>query len=263
MFTTHFKMTRLPFQERLPVEALLCDERFSEGLARLRYLAEAGTIGLLSGPTGVGKSSLLRLFVRSLSPNLYQPIYLSLTHVGTSGILRLVLIALGEVPRRGKERLFLQIVDRLAKTDRTTLLLIDEGHLLPSEALTDLRLLVSSGLDEGPRLKLLLVGQDLLRHELKRAAHADLLNRISVRYHISPLTKDQTSAYIDSQLKHAGASEKIFDSEAKSLIHDYSSGIPRQINSHATACLLNAASKNLQKVTEALVNDTMADFPLP
>jgi hypothetical protein len=27
--------------------------------------------------------------------------------------------------------------------------------------------------------------------------------------------------------------------------------------------LLNAASKNLQKVTEALVNDTMADFPLP
>ena len=263
MFSAHFKMTRLPFQERLPVESILCDERLSEGLARLRYLAEAGSIGLVSGPTGVGKSSLLRLFVRSLSPNLYQPIYLSLTHVGPSGMLRLVVTALGEIPRRGKERLFLQIVDRLAKTDRTTILLVDEGHLLPSEALTDLRLLVSSGLDEGPRLKILLSGQDLLCQELKRASHADLVNRISVRYHMHPLSREQSSSYIDSQLKHAGASEKIFDAEAKSLIHDYSSGIPRQINSRATACLLNAASKNLQKVTEALVNDTMADFHLP
>lgn len=263
MFTTHFKMARLPFQERLPVESILCDERLSEGLARLRYLAESGSIGLVSGPTGVGKSSLLRLFVRSLSPNLYQPIYLSLTHVGPSGILRLLVTALGEVPRRGKERLFLQIVERLARTDRTTLLLIDEGHLLPSEALIDLRLLVSSGLDEGPRLKILLCGQDLLRQELKRASHADLVNRINVRYHIQPLTREQSSSYIDSQLKHAGASEKIFEPEAKNLIHDYSSGIPRQINSCATASLLNAASKNLQKVTEALVNDTMADFRLP
>ncbi|MBI4606031.1 MAG: AAA family ATPase [Planctomycetes bacterium] len=263
MFTTHFKMARLPFQERLPVESILCDERLSEGLARLRYLAEAGSIGLVSGPTGVGKSSLLRLFVRSLSLNLYQPIYLSLTHVGASGLLRLLVTALGEVPRRGKERLFLQIVDRLARADRTTLLLIDEAHLLPSEALTDLRLLVSAGLDEAPRLKLLLSGQDLLGQELKRASHADLTTRISVRYHIPPLTREQSSSYIDSQLKHAGASERIFDPEAKSLIHDYSSGIPRQINSCATACLLNAASKSVQKVTEALVNDTMADLRLP
>jgi general secretion pathway protein A len=263
MFSHHFKMARLPFQERAPVESILCDERLSEGLARLRYLAEQGSIGLVSGPTGVGKSSLLRLFVRSLSPNLYQPIYLSLTHVGASGILRLLVTALGEVPRRGKERLFLQIIDRLGKTDRTTLLLIDEAHLLPSEALIDLRLLVSSGLDEGPRLKILLSGQELLRQELKRASHQDLVNRISVRFQISPLSREQSSSYIDSQLKHAGASEKIFDAEAKSLIHDYSSGLPRQINSCATACLLNAASKNIQKVTEALVNDTMADFRLP
>ncbi len=263
MFTTHFKLTRQPFQERMPVESILCDERLAEGLARLKYLAESGSIGLVSGPTGVGKSSLIRLFIHSLSPNLYQPLYLSLTNVGASGLLRLIVTALGEVPRRGKERLFLQIIDRLQRTELTTLLVFDEAHLISPEALTDLRLLVSSGLDHGPRLKILFSGQDWLREELKRASHADLVHRISVRYRVPPLSREQTASYIDFQMKHAGASEKIFDQEAKYLLHDYASGVPRQINSYATACLLNAACKNLQKVTEALVNDTMADFRLP
>ena len=263
MFTTHFKMARQPFQERPPLEAILSDERIAEGLARLKYLAEAGTLGLVSGQSGVGKSSLLRLFVHSLSPNLYQPLYLSLTQVGANGLLRLIVTALGEVPRRGKERLFLQILEKIEKIERTTLLVIDEAHLIPSETLTDLRLLVSAGLDEGPRLKILLSGQDLLREALKRDCHADLVNRINVRYRMSPMHREQTASYIDSQLKSAGASERIFDQEAKYLLHDYASGVPRKINSSATACLLNATSKNVQKITEALVNDTMVDFPLP
>ena len=67
MFTTHFKMTHQPFLERIPAEHILRDERLAQGLARLQYLAEAGSIGLVTGQTGVGKSSLVRLFVsRSL-----------------------------------------------------------------------------------------------------------------------------------------------------------------------------------------------------
>jgi general secretion pathway protein A len=84
-----------------------------------------------------------------------------------------------------------------------------------------------------------------------------------VRYHVPPLTPDQTVAYIDFQVHQAGGSEKIFEEEAKTLLHDYSSGVPRQINNMATACLINAATKNLQKITANLVNETMPEFHLP
>ena len=122
----------------------------------------------------MGKSSLLKLFVRSLSRNLFNPIYLSLTHVGASGFLKLLVSSLGELPRRGKERLFLQILDRLQGSEHTTLLVIDDAHLLPSEALTDLRLLISSGLEDGPPLKIILSGQEVLRDELRRAPRSEL-----------------------------------------------------------------------------------------
>jgi general secretion pathway protein A len=112
-------------------------------------------------------------------------------------------------------------------------------------------------------LKILLSGQEPLREQLKSAAYADLVHRISVRYHVPPLTREQTASYIDFHMKAAGASERVFDQEAKYLIHDYASGIPRQINSKASACLLNAASKNVQKITDSLVNETMSEFHLP
>jgi general secretion pathway protein A len=263
MFTTHFKMTAQPFLERTPVEQILADERITQGLARLEYLARAGSIALLTGVTGAGKSSLLKLFVRSLSRNLYDPIYISLTNVGANGVLKLLLTSLGEQPRRGKERLFLQILERLGATEHTTIVVIDEAHLLPSEALTDLRLLASSGLEDGPALKIVLCGQETLRDELKRARHADLTHRISVRYHVPPLSKEQTLAYIDFQMKTSGASDKVFEPEAKTLIHDYSGGLPRRINNIAIACLIHAATKNTQKISEALVNDTASEFHLP
>jgi general secretion pathway protein A len=263
MFTKHFKMSRQPFAERAPVDQILRDERIGQGLARLDYLAKSGSIALVTGQTGVGKSSLIKLFVHSLSRNRFNPIYISLTDVGTNGLLKLIVTSLGEVPRRGKERLFLQILEKVQKTELTTLLIVDECHFLEPHALIALRLLVSSGLEDAPPLKIILTGQDPLREQLKQASHADLASRISVRYHVPPLTPDQTVAYIDFQVRQAGGSEKIFEDEAKTLLHDYSSGVPRQINNMATACLINASTKNLQKITANLVNETMPEFHLP
>ena len=84
-----------------------------------------------------------------------------------------------------------------------------------------------------------------------------------MRYHVPSLTKEQTVEYIDFQLRIAGSSGKIFEPEAKTLIHDYSSGVPRRINNIATACLIQASARNLQKISEALVNDTAPEFHLP
>jgi general secretion pathway protein A len=261
MFTAHFKMSGHPFAERIPLDHILQDARLAEGLARLDYLADQGTIALVTGPVGSGKSTLLKLFIRRLSKNHFSPLYIHLTHIKAPGLLRLIVAGLGEKPRGlGKENLFLQIQEKTRQTDTTYLLVIDEAQLLDPAALIDLRLLVSSALDEVSPLKIVLCGQDGIRDLLKRSRHADLVQRISTRFFLPPLTRSQTTAYIDAQLKQAGAPARLFADEAKALLHEFAAGLPRQINNLATACLINAASRNLQRVDGDLVNQTVAEL---
>ena len=259
---SHFKMSTHPFVEHPAVDTIYKDDRINQGLARFEYFLSQGLLALLIGQTGVGKTSLLRLFIHSLSRNKVIPVYLHLTNITAKGLLRLLVASLGEVPKIGKDRLFLQIMDKTQKSDLPTLLIIDEAHLLDPDALTDLRLLVS-GLETTRALKILLSGQDPLSHTLRRSSHTDLVQRINVSYALRAFSRDQSAAYIDAQLRSSGASEKIFEPEAKSLMHDYAHGIPRQINNIATACLLNAVAKNQQRVTEALVNQTISETFLP
>jgi general secretion pathway protein A len=150
----------------------------------------------------------------------------------------------------------------LSPNDKCTLLIVDEAHLLDPKTLTDLRLLISS-IDEKISLKIVLCGQHDLSQILKRSSHADLAYRITLQFIMRPLSREKTSAYIDHRIRMAGGTEKIFQQEAKDLIHDYTDGVPRQINNVATACLINAAARSLKQITELLVNETMAEFSLP
>ena len=263
MFLTHFNMTQNPFTERPPIEWLLKDERTAQGLARLEYFAQEGLVALILGQTGLGKSSLLRLFLNTLPNNRYNTRYLCLTHLNARGLLRLIVTELGEAPAYGKDRLFTQILERVRKTDTPTILILDEAHLIDPEALVDLRLLLSSAVDEGPPLRIVLSGQEPLRSLLTRASHADLQNRITVRYRLVPFSEEQSAAYIDARVRLSGASEKLFEPEAKTSIHQYAAGVPREINSIATACLIQAAAQDGKKIGEPLVNQIMAEFRLP
>jgi general secretion pathway protein A len=262
MFLNHFHLSQHPFAEKPPADWILCDSRFQEALARLTFFQKQGHIALLIGQTGVGKSSLLRCFIQNLPLNRYQIIYLSLTSVSPNALLRQIVIELGEPPKIGKDRLFHLILDKIRKSDAETFLILDEAHLLSSQSLTDLRLLSSSGIDAQLPLKLILCAQQSLAVTLKQSAHADIVNRISIRCRLLPLSKDQTAAYINHRIHLAGGSDKTFDDDAKSLIHDYSGGIPRLINNIATASLINAASKNRQIIDDTLVNNTMSEFHL-
>lgn len=250
MFCDHFKMTDQPFLERMPVERIWRDERMNQALGRLQYMLHDSTIALLTGQTGVGKSLLIKLFSQSLSANHYHLVYLHITQIKTISLLKTIVAGMGEIPRHTKERLFSQILEKAAKTEATTVIIIDECQLLSSEALIDLRLLVSSALDDAPPIKLVLAGQDHIRQQLRRSCHLDLAQRIGVHYHLPTLTREQTIAYLDFQMKSSGSNDKIFEPEVKNLIHEYSCGVPRQINNIATLCLVQAAARNTQKITQ-------------
>ena len=262
MFLDHFGLNAHPFTEKPPIEWIMRDPRMDQALARLKFFEQQGTIALTIGQTGVGKSSLLRLFMHEMPQNRYDPIYLHLTALNPNAFLRLIVVKLGEKPKMGKDRMLLQILERINQNDKCTILVIDEAHLLDPQTLINLRLLISS-IDEKISLKIVLSGQEDLSQILKRSAHADLDHRITLRFILRALSKEKTFAYIDYRISKAGGPDKIFEPEAKDLIHDYSGGVPRQINNIATACLLNAAARGTKKISEALVNDTMNEFRLP
>ena len=262
MFLNHFALTAHPFAEKPPIEWLLRDERIEQALARLKFFEQQGAIALIIGQTGLGKSSLLRLFIHELPHNRYHPVYLHLTPLNANAFLRLIVTKLGEKPLMGKDRMLLQILDRINLNDKCTLFIIDEAHLIDPKILTDLRLLISS-IEQEVSLKIILCGQENLSQILKRSSYADLVHRITLQFVMHPLAKDKTAAYIDYRITKAGASSKIFEPEAKDLIHDYTGGVPRQINNVATACLINAAARSQKKIAESLVNETMAEFSLP
>jgi general secretion pathway protein A len=261
MYQEHFKLTLQPFSEHAAVSSLWIDGRMTEALARLAFLVNHASLGLVTGPSGVGKSALLKCFLSKL-PQRCEAVYCHLTHLSSAGLLKVLVSQMGEVPRRGKDRLFDQIYQAAKRTEGTLLLVIDEAHLLDGEALTDLRLLVSSAVDDRPPLKILLVGQPPLRAVLKRSQHADLLNRVNVQYQLRAFTKEHTGRYIDIQMKQAGGPEDVFDISVKELIHDFTGGIARQINNIATACLLQATACNVVRIDEPLFQQTTNEFQL-
>jgi general secretion pathway protein A len=265
MIVKHFRLEHQPFAERLPVERLWNDTRLSEGLARLRFLMSDGTLGLVTGATGLGKSALVKRFLHELRGPHCHTCYLHLTHLPALGLLQQLVRRLGETPSWHKEGLLCQLLERAKKVDGTLLVVLDEAHLLPAESLIDLRLLVSSAIEDASthHLKFLWAGQETLLETLRRAAHRDLLDRITVRYTLHPLTKAETVSYVEYQLRAAGGSEKLFDREVIELIYDYTGGVPRAINNLATSCLLAAVAAGSQRVDQPIFQRTLSEFHLP
>lgn len=262
MYLEHFQFRGPPFSEHAAAAALWQDARMKEGLARLEFLLAMGELGMVTGPSGVGKSALVKRFLHGLASQQCETVYCHLAHLPSAGLLKVIAAQLGESPRLGKHRAYEQILDRAQRAEGTLLLILDEAHLLTSESLTDLRLLISSALDVGPPLKILLVGQDALRGLVKRAQHADLLNRVSVRYQLRPLHKEQTAHYLDFQVSQVGGDVKIFGAEVKDLLHDFTGGLPRAINNLAIACLLQATALNVARVDEEVFRQASAEFQL-
>jgi general secretion pathway protein A len=249
-YMEHFKFRAQPFSEHASKDSLWKDARMEEGLSRLQHLVDNGLLGLVTGASGLGKSALLKRFMAEQSPQQCETIYCHLTHLPASGLLKLVLSSLGEVPKRGKDKLYSQLLDRARRSDAKLLLVFDEAHLLSGEALVDLRLLVSSAVEVGPPMKILLVGQEHIRQTLKRSEYADIVNRISVRYQLRPLNKEQTRRYIDHQMVQHGGDVKIFDDVVKDMIHDQTGGVPRSINNLAVTCLIGASAKRTLRIDE-------------
>jgi len=250
-------LKRFPFDKHLKTSEAVATGPLDECQARLEYIKRRGGVMLLVGDPGVGKTLALRRFCEGLNENVYRPVYTPLSTLKSTDLLRHLNERLGLEPRATKSAVYSQlqqeILDSREQRGRTVLLVIDEAHLLRTGPLQELRLLTNFKMDSFDPFILVLAGHLELRRTMDLAVMEAFAQRLALRYHMPPLTPEETAGYVRRQMKLAGAAEPIFTEDALSALYEVSYGIPRRIGLSAELALTYAMLESKRTVDADLV----------
>jgi type II secretory pathway predicted ATPase ExeA len=253
MYLKHFGFCFYPFGNDIPPDEMYASTGRAELNARLGHLVEMSGIGLVTGDCGSGKSSACRSFAAHLHTGLYKVFYVPLATGNPMDLYKSIAWEMGLPTERSRAALYRQIkseVTRLGTEARTRpVLILDEAHALRSDVLEEMRLLTNYAMDSQNRLCLLFCGQTELRRRLGMAVHEALCQRVVVRYHLPPLSRDETGAYLTHLLRRAGTELPLFEPAAVEAIFQSSQGLPRKINQHAHHSHVAAAVAKAKAVT--------------
>jgi general secretion pathway protein A len=196
----------------------------------------------VTGEVGAGKSTLCRAVLEELSEGYATALILNPVMTGIQ-LIRAILRELG-LEDRGNDRV--RLVERLnsfllerIEAGEDVVLFIDEAQDMSDELLEQVRLLSNLETDDRKLLQIVLIGQPELRSKLARKELRQLHQRIVVRYHLGPIERNETEAYILHRLRVAGSNGRpTFSRWAIRSIHRYSRGVPRMINAVCDKALL-------------------------
>ena len=264
---THYGFSRTPFGRDLAPGMLHRHRAHAEAIARITWLVTERAIGVITGEVGAGKTVAARAAVATLDPVRHTIIYLPNPLIGQRGLYAEIVRHLGAVPVHATAALMAQATDLLAAEEaekaKTTVLIIDEAHLLSAEQLEEVRMLTNHDMDAHSPLACLLIGQPTLRRRLKIGTLAALDQRIGLRYHLDGMDLTETAAYLKHHLQLAGRSDPLFSDDAIALVHQTSRGIPRAVNNLAIQALIAAFADSKGIVDEssarAAVTEVTAD----
>jgi len=253
----------LPFSRDPRPEDLFFASSCKEAAARLELMVEYRYLGLLTGEVGSGKSTLIRRLFQTVDPLKYQPVYFNLADLKPRDFYSELLLQAGETPPYSltkAKRLWNNILeDRIAQKDRTFLVAIDEAQTMSEAMFTELRFAMNHRLDSCSLFPLILVAQPEMRRPLALKQHAALAQRIQLSFHLSGLTKEEVSQYVQHRLRITGITSPVFSEGALSMLHSATQGIPRMINLFAGQSLYEALNKNLAVIDDQLIGRILAD----
>lgn len=233
MYKDFYRLGQRPF-ELTPLAGLVyLSDGHREGLAILRYgvIADKGFL-LLTGGVGAGKTTLLNTLLAMLQDDV-QVCLLNNPRMTRNEFFYYLGEKLGIKCYGNKSRFILDFASLLEKyqaKNQKLLLIIDEAQAFPTDLLEEIRLLSNQA--EGRNIfSIFLIGQPELQEKLASPQLLPLRQRIGVRYQLDPLSRAETSRYIDYRLQKAGGDGRsIFTEEAIDFIHQASQGTPRLIN---------------------------------
>lgn len=198
---------------------------------------------VITGEVGAGKTTLVRNLIRRIPQETVSAAQIVSTQVDADDLLRLVAGAFG-IPHEGldKSTLLMRLEDHfryLHAEGRRALLIVDEAQNLSPRAIEELRMLSNFQIDTRSLVQSFLIGQPEFREVMQRPEMRQLKQRIIASYHLGPLDRNETQAYIEHRLNHVGWNgAPSFDPACFEVIHEVTAGVPRRINTHCDRLLL-------------------------
>lgn len=263
MYKAFFHLAKNPFDLTPDPACFVPTARHNEALASLYYgVRRHKGFVVVTGEVGTGKTLLLRCLLRLLEESKdVAYAYLFNSRLTPNEFLQYTLQDFG-IPAAGKNKaemlfeLSRFLVSR-GTSGMTTVLVVDEAHLLSQDLLEEIRLLSNLETFNDKLLQIVLVGQPELDMKLDSVDLRQLKQRVALRAHLTALTEEETARYIEQRIQiAAGTSEQKspFTAQAISAIFHYSDGLPRWINSICENCLLTAYARQTTTITPEIVS---------
>jgi general secretion pathway protein A len=222
---------------------------------------------LLTGEVGTGKTTLINKLLEWLRLQQVATAFIFNSRMNVPQFLDYMMADFG-IPCDSKsksqilQRLYNWLLDRY-RAGETAVLIVDEAQNLSDEVLEEIRMLTNLETFTEKLLQIVLVGQPELEAKLRQPQLRQLRQRLTLRAKTHPLTIEETKAYVQQRLRIAGSDgRQIFDGDALSAVHKYSSGIPRVVNLLCEHCLVSAFVDQKPVIGQAIVDAVARDFDL-
>jgi general secretion pathway protein A len=265
MYREFFGLKEKPFNVTSDPNFFFLSRVHEEAFAHLLYgIKEKKGFLEITGEIGAGKTTLCRALLSKLDRNT-KTAFIFNSNLPEIQLLQSILEDFGiEVARRNKVSMFKQLNNFLIEEmsrGNNVVLIIDEAQNIKSSVLEGIRTLSNLETDKEKLFQIILVGQPELADKLNSPALKQLRQRIAVRFHITPLEKDEVEKYIHHRLTVAGGSGDIkFPSDSIEKIHLFSGGIPRIINMVCDKSLLAAYVMETKNIALSIINKSINEL---
>jgi general secretion pathway protein A len=265
MYNNFYRFRESPFNITPDPRFLFFSERHREAFNHILFgVKERKGFIQITGEVGAGKTTVCRAILKELGPTYRTALVLNPTM--TSGqLLRTILTEFGLKPGRSDRVSSLDMLNEFllheAIIGNDVVLFIDEAQDLDWDLLEQVRLLSNLETEKTKLLQIVLLGQPELREKLEQSNLRQLRQRITVRYHLKPLSREDTEAYIHHRLDVAGSNGRpLFTPWAVRRIYAYSGGIPRLINAVCDKTLLCGYVTGSDRLTLAHVRRAIREL---
>lgn len=252
MYETFFGLGDLPFRLTPDPKYLFMSAKHREAFAHLVYgISEGSGFVAITGEVGAGKTTLIRALLAEHAKDVTVASIVNPVLTSTE-LLQTINAELG-LPSRSTSRKELTedlaafLKENKAK-GRRTVIIVDEAQNLDPVVLEQLRLLTNLETETEKLLQVVLVGQPELQGILQRHDLRQLNQRVTERWHLDKLDRDEAMEYVRHRLRVAGAHTELVDPAALELIYRFTDGVPRLLNILGHRSLLVAFTRSRGRV---------------